>query len=57
MIDYLDNNNPVLRLLSRSWLDESVKYFRKIIDPILKVLLDENIIINQSENILYFQKE
>ena len=29
MVDYLDSNNPVLRLLSRSWLNQSTKQFQK----------------------------
>ena len=35
MIDFLDSPNPLLRHLSKSWLDQSYKQFRQIIDPIL----------------------
>ena len=57
MVDYLDSNNPVLRLLSRSWLNQSTKQFQKIIDPILKVLLDESIILKQYEDIYFYEQE
>ena len=57
MIDYLDDNNPLLRHLSKSWLDQSSKQFKKIIEPILLVLLDQSIEINKLENDFYIQKE
>ena len=57
MIDYLDDQNPLLRHLSKSWLDESTKQFKKIIDPILLVLLDQNIIINEYKQDFYIEKE
>ena len=31
MVDYLDSNNPLLRHLSKSWLDQSFKQFNIII--------------------------
>ena len=59
MVDYLDSNNPLLRHLSKSWLDQSFKQFNIIIEPILLSLLDENIEIIQSEKDQHFyaQKE
>ena len=58
MVDYLDDQNPLLRHLSKSWLDQSTKQFRKIIDPILEVLLDESIIINENnDKVFYIEKE
>ena len=57
MLDYLDSNNPLLRHLSKSWLDQSFKQFNKIVDPILLCLLDENIEINESNNFFYIEKE
>ena len=57
MLDYLDDQNPLLRHLSKSWLDQSTKQFKKIIDPILGVLLDESIIINENEKGFYIEKE
>ena len=57
MIDYLDDDNPLLRHLSKSWLDQSSKQFKKIIEPILLVLLDPSIVINQEEKDFYIQKE
>jgi len=57
MIDFLDNPNPLLRHLSKSWLDQSFKQFRQIIDPILLNLLDPNIMLVKMENKLYYEKE
>ena len=57
MLDYLDSSNPLLRHLSKSWLDQSFKQFKKIADPILLCLLDENIEINESNNFFYIEKE
>ncbi len=48
MLDYLDCENPLLRHLSKSWLDQSIKQFKKIVDPILKRLIDPNIIVNEN---------
>ena len=57
MLDYLDCDKPLLRHLSKSWLDQSSKQFRKIVDPILLILLDPNIKINKSERFFYIEKE
>ena len=57
MVDFLDCDKPLLRHLSKSWLDQSFRQFEKIVDPILLVLLDENIVINESEKFFYIEKE
>ena len=57
MVDYLDCDKPLLRHLSKSWLDQSFRQFEKIVDPILLVLLDGSIIINESEQNFYIEKE
>jgi hypothetical protein len=57
MIDCLDDEDPLLRHLSKSWLDQSLKQFKKMVDPILKVLLDENIQIKQGERFYEIDKE
>ena len=57
MVDYLDCNNPLLRHLSKSWLDQSFKQFKLIVEPIIIMLLDENIQIVESEQHFYVQKE
>ena len=40
MLDFLEHEHPLIRHLSKSWLNETKNQFRKIIDPLLKVLLD-----------------
>ena len=57
MMDFLDSENPLLRHLSKSWLDQSLKQYKKMVDPILKVLLDENIQILQGEKFYEIEKE
>jgi hypothetical protein len=42
MLDFLENEHPLIRHLSKSWLNEAKNQFRKIIDPLLKVLLDRD---------------
>ena len=57
MLDFLDSENPLLRHLSKSWLDQSIKLFKKIVDPILKLLLDDNIQIKKGEKFYEIEKE
>ena len=57
MLDFLDSENPLLRHLSKSWLDQSLKQFKKMVDPILNVLLDENIQIKKGEKFYIIDKE
>ena len=38
MLDFLDNEHPLLRHLSKSWLSQSIYQFNKILDPLLKVI-------------------
>ena len=42
MLDFLEHEHPLIRHLSKSWLSEAKNQFRKIIDPLLKVLLDRD---------------
>ena len=58
MLDFLEHEHPLIRHLSKSWLSEAKNQFRKIIDPLLKVLLDRDTkwyISFQKQ--LYFTKE
>ena len=41
MLDFLEHEHPLIRHLSKSWLSDAKNQFRKIIDPLLKVLLDK----------------
>jgi hypothetical protein len=58
MLDFLDHDHPLLRHLSKSWLSQSVSHFSKILDPLLKVLLDkETTWYISPRKGLYFAKE
>ena len=57
MIDYLEDKNPLLRHLSKSWLNQSNKHFDKIVDPLLSVLLNDYSSFKKIENKIYFDKE
>ena len=57
MIDYLEDKNPLLRHLSKSWLNQNNKHFDKIVDPLLSVLLNDYSNFKKIENKIYFEKE
>lgn len=58
MLDFLDHEHPLLRHLSKSWLSQSVGQFNKILDPLIKVLLDKDTSWYISlKKQLYFSKE
>lgn len=58
MLDFLDHEHPLLRHLSKSWLSQSISSFSKILDPLIKVLLDKDTswFISPQKK-LYFAKE
>lgn len=39
MIEFLDDENPLLRHAAKNWLIESIAFFERIIDPILEDIL------------------
>jgi len=43
MLDFLDNDNPLLRHTSKSWLLDSIPFLYRIIDPIYEVLMQVNV--------------
>ena len=45
MLDFLEDQNPTLRHLSKTWLNQANQLFNKIIDPIFSVLLDKEIVV------------
>ena len=57
MIDFLEDKNPLLRHLSKSWLNQNNKHFDKIVDPLLSVLLNDYSSFKKKENKIYFEKE
>ena len=40
MLEYLEDDVPAIRLASKSWLSLSASYFRRVLDPILYILLN-----------------
>jgi len=42
MLDFLDNDNPLLRHSSKSWLIDSIPFLYRIIDPIFEILMQCN---------------
>ena len=40
MLEYLEDDVPAIRLASKSWLSLSASYFRRVLDPILSILLN-----------------
>ena len=57
MLDYLDCDRPLLRHLSKSWLDQNYKNFDKIVAPILISLLEPNMKLDEKTNFIYFENE
>ena len=57
MIDCLDDDDPLLRHLSKCWLNQAYQQFQKILDPIFKILLDDNICIKTDKEHILIEKE
>ena len=57
MLDYLDNKNPFLRHLSKTWLNQVNQKFGKILDPIIALFLNSEINLVFDEDQIYFEKE
>ena len=57
MLDYLDNKNPFLRHLSKTWLNQVNQRFGKILDPIIALFLNSEINLVFEEDQIYFEKE
>ena len=54
MLDFLEDNNPLIRNSSKNWLLDSISTFERILDPILKNLLQTKITTFDSNNFQYF---
>ena len=57
MLDFFDSDNPLIKHLSKYFLDQSTKSYKKIIDPLLKGFLAENFEIEILNTIYQFKKE
>ena len=50
MINFLEDKNPTLRHLSKTWLNQANQNFSKIIDPILMELINNEILFSTKNN-------
>ena len=50
IVDLLNDTNPLLRHLSKSWLNQINQDYKKIIDPIVTTLLDNQFLLQNMEN-------
>ena len=57
MIDYLSESNPLLRHLSKTWLNQVNQRFSKILDPIIGLFLCDDINLLFEGQYIYFEKE
>ena len=57
MVDYLDNKNPFLRHLSKTWLNQVNQKFSKILDPIIKIFSNDEFKIVYEGGQYFFERE
>ena len=57
MLNYIDSEYPLLRHLSKNWLNQSTFHFQKILDPIILLFLNKDIDYIEQGNHLFIQKE
>lgn len=53
MLDFLDDENPLLRHAAKNWLKLSIDYFERILDPILETMI-KDIIWYITDSFQYF---
>lgn len=58
MLEFLEDDHPLLRHLSKSWLNQSIPQIDKILDPILSILFSKEISWELGDDQkVYFNKE
>ena len=57
MVDSLDDDNPLLRHLSKIWLNQTYQQFNKILDPIFNILIKTKNTLKKEENKKFFENE
>ena len=57
LLNYLDSEYPLLRHLSKIWLNQTSNHFKKILDPIILLFLSKDIEFSQEGTQLYIQKK
>ena len=57
MVDYLSDPNPLLRHLSKTWLNQVNQRFSKILDPIIGIFLSDKINLLFEGQYIYFESK
>ena len=57
MLDYLEDEYPILRHLSKSWLNQHSNHFPKILNPLIYVFLNKEIEFSLENNTILIKKE
>ena len=57
MVDYLSDPNPLLRHLSKTWLNQVNQRFSKILDPIIGIFLSDQINLLFEGQYIYFENK
>ena len=57
MLDFLENKNPLVRHLSKTWLNQVNQKFTKILDPLISLFLSDEINMSIEVNTVLFTKE
>ncbi|CDW85800.1 n-terminal domain-containing protein [Stylonychia lemnae] len=57
MLHILEDNDPTLRLSCKSWLSESKKYYRRILDPLIEEFLQNSKIFITYSGQIFFYKD
>lgn len=43
MLDFVDDQNPLLRHAAKNWLAQSINYFDRILEPLLETMIKNTI--------------
>ena len=57
MLDFLENKNPLIRHLSKTWLNQVNQMFNKILDPIISLFLSDEIYLYIEADKVLFMNE
>ena len=57
MLDFLENKNPLVRHLSKTWLNQVNQMFSKILDPIISLFLSNEINLSIEVDTVLFTRE
>ena len=56
MLDFLEDKNPLLRHLSKTWLNQVNQMFGKILDPLISLFLSDEIDLSIEGDLVLFTK-